>query len=229
MDPKLVIEQFHDHLAPTLDTYEQAIYLYLLRHSRLQGVEEIVVGFKSARRRTAFGVGEKGKPMAERTCYDKLRSLGSKGCVELVSSEREGTRVLVRLPSEISGLIKSPLQAAPIALENMDFFGVPENRRAILDREDGRCFYCQRVVNQANHVIEHVVSRPGGDDGYRNVVAACRECNNRKGSVAAGDFLRILYRSGVLGAADLQSRIDALDRLRKGDLKPTNSGSELAG
>lgn len=82
-----VIEQFHDHLAPTLDTYEQAIYLYLLRHSRLQGVEDIVVGCKSARRRMAFGIGEKGKPMAERTCYDKLRSLGAKGAVAVLPSE----------------------------------------------------------------------------------------------------------------------------------------------
>lgn len=78
MDAKIVLEEFHDHLAPKLDTYEQAIYLYLLRHSRLQGVEEIVVGFKSARRRMALGIGEKGKPMAEGTCYEKLRSLQSK-------------------------------------------------------------------------------------------------------------------------------------------------------
>lgn len=75
MDAKQILEQFHDYLAPKLDTYEQAIYLYVLRHSRLQGLDEVVVGFKSARRRIVLGIGEKGKPMAERTCYDKLRSL----------------------------------------------------------------------------------------------------------------------------------------------------------
>lgn len=30
-----VLKDFQDHLAPRLDTYEQSIYLYLLRHSRL--------------------------------------------------------------------------------------------------------------------------------------------------------------------------------------------------
>ena len=90
MDAKQILEQFHDYLAPKLDTYEQAIYLYVLRHSRLQGGDEVVVGFKSARRRIALGIGEKGKPMAEGTCYDKLRSLQSKGCIQVVSSERDG-------------------------------------------------------------------------------------------------------------------------------------------
>ena len=36
MDAKVILEQFHDYLAPQLDTYEQAIYLYVLRHGRLQ-------------------------------------------------------------------------------------------------------------------------------------------------------------------------------------------------
>ncbi len=45
-------------------------------------------------------------------------------------------------------------------------------------------------------VIEHVVSRPAGGNGYRNVVAACRQYNNRKGDSDAEDFLRILYAKG---------------------------------
>jgi hypothetical protein len=39
MDAKAVIEQFQDYLAPKLDTYEQALYLYIFRHNRLQGPE----------------------------------------------------------------------------------------------------------------------------------------------------------------------------------------------
>lgn len=41
--------QFQDFLAPKLDTYEQAIYLYIFRHSRMLGKPEVVIGFKSAR------------------------------------------------------------------------------------------------------------------------------------------------------------------------------------
>jgi len=72
MDVGQVLKDFQDHLAPRLDTYEPAIYLYLFRHTRLVGVKEAVVGFKSARRRMACGMGEKGKPMSENTAYEKL-------------------------------------------------------------------------------------------------------------------------------------------------------------
>jgi hypothetical protein len=69
--------QFQDYLAPKLDAYEQAIYLYIFRHSRLLGLEEVTIGFKSARNRMACGIGEKGKPMSENTAYIKLASLHS--------------------------------------------------------------------------------------------------------------------------------------------------------
>lgn len=46
MDLKIVLEEFQDYLAPTLDTYEQAVYLYILRHGRLQGKTEVTIGFK---------------------------------------------------------------------------------------------------------------------------------------------------------------------------------------
>ena len=51
-------KDFQDHLAPRLDTYEQALYLYLFCHMRFVGLEEAVIGFKSARRRMACGIGE---------------------------------------------------------------------------------------------------------------------------------------------------------------------------
>jgi hypothetical protein len=75
MELEQFFKDFQDHLAPRLDTYEQAVYLYLFRHTRFVGLEEAVIGFKSARRRMACGVGEKGKPMSENTAYEKLRSL----------------------------------------------------------------------------------------------------------------------------------------------------------
>lgn len=65
-----------------------------------------------------------------------------------------------------------------------------------------------------------VVSRPAGENCYRNVVAACRQCNNRKGSSTAEDWLRTLYREGFLKAPDFQDRLSHLERLRAGELKP---------
>jgi len=212
--------QFQDHLAPTLDVYEQAIYLYIVRHTIVEGKEEETIGFKSARKRLAFGVGKAGTPPSERIIYNKLKSLEAKGCVKLLSSERSGTRVRIFLPAEIPGLIPVACQEKHIPMELLDFFSVPENRKLILEREGWRCFYCLTKLDQNNHVLEHVVSRPEGDNSFRNVVAACRRCNNRKDSALAEDFLRSLYREGILSGDEISSRLKDLEQLHAGNLRP---------
>jgi hypothetical protein len=214
------LTQFQDFLAPRLDTYEQAIYLYIFRHSRLIGLDEAILGFKSARRRMATGIGVNGKSMAEGTCYEKLRSLQAKGCLEIVTVERSGSRIRLRLPSEIPGVVVQAEDSCPVDLEDMDFFAVEENRGLILAREGHKCFYCLRSLSPENHVIEHVSSRPEGNNGYRNVVAACRHCNNRKGKSDAEDFLRVLYREGFLSGDEFEQRVSHLQRLRAGELRP---------
>ncbi len=64
-----------------------------------------------------------------------------------------------------SGELVAPKEVNPILdLEEMDFFAVPENRLAILRRESYKCFYCLSTLNTSNHVIEHVLSRPEGNN-----------------------------------------------------------------
>jgi hypothetical protein len=219
-DVALVVKQIQDHLAPRLDTYEQALYLYLFRHTRLVGVAEAVFGFKSERKRLACGIGEKGKPMSENTAYVKLQSLEAKGCITIVDTVRDGRRISVKLPTEIPGIMPELVVPLPVDLETEDFFVVEENRARILEREGHRCFYCLRKLANDNHVIEHTISRPVGDNSYRNVVASCTECNNRKDASSADDWLRTLYREGLLDAATFQERQTHLERLREGGLKP---------
>lgn len=220
MDPQQFIAEFQDHLAPKLDTYEQAIYLYIFRHSRLIGLTEVTIGFKSARSRMACGIGEHGKPMSENTAYVKLRSLESKGAISILRTEHTGRLISLHLPNDMAGLIPSPENAAKINVEAMDFFEVPENRLLILKRENSRCFYTLEKLDEKNFVIDHVVSRPDGDNSYRNVVAASREANNRKGSTAADNFLRRLFRDGFLSASEMEERLLQLSRLKAGELKP---------
>ena len=220
MDAIEFLKQFQDYLAPILDTYEQAIYLYIFRHSRLIGQNEVTIGFRSARKKMAFGIGEKGKPMAERTVGSKLQSLQEKHCIEILSVDQNGRRVRLRLPSEMPDLIPAPSQTPSLDLEQIDFFEVPENRQLLLERERHHCFYCLRKIDSKNYVIEHVVSRPGGDNSYRNLVAACRQCNNRKGSASAEDFVRTLYRECLLSSDEFEGRLSLLERLRGGELKP---------
>lgn len=220
MDCREFLIQFQDHLAPTLDAYEQAIYLYVFRHSRLLGLEEVTIGFKSARIRMACGIGEKGKPMSENTAYVKLASLQEKGCISIIRTTHAGRALKLHLPSEIPGAIKESPSEVSIDLEDMDFFAVPENRLLLLKREGYRCFYTLQDLDESNFVVEHVVSRPAGNNGYRNVVAASREANNKKGATSAEDFLRRLYRQGYLSEAEFHDRLHKLVLLKAGELKP---------
>lgn len=186
----------------------------------VEGKREEIIGFKSARKKLAFGVGKAGTPPSEGIVYDKLKSLEAKGCIRVVGSERSGTRVQIVLPSEIPNLVPVATSAAPIDLEALDFFAVPENRKLILEREEWRCFYCLAKLDENNHVIEHVVSRPEGNNSYRNVVGACRRCNNRKNDIPAEDFLRSLYREGILSGDEFALRLSFLNKLLAGELKP---------
>lgn len=220
MDLARVFEDFEDYLAPRLDTYEQAVYLFILRHSRLVGLEEVTIGFKSARKKMAFGIGEAGKPMSEGTCYEKLRSLEKKGCLNILQTERGGTRVRLRLPDEIAGVVPRDTTLPTSDPEAFDFFSMRQNRILLLEREGHRCFYCLCQLDGQNHVVEHVRSRPNGNSGYRNVVAACIQCNNRKGATEAEDYIRALYRDGFLNEGEFKQRLVMMVKLAEGELKP---------
>lgn len=212
--------QFQDHLAPKLDTYEQAIYLYIFRKSRLLGVDEVTIGFKTARSRLATGIGEKGKPMSESSCYSRLSSLEEKGCIKVIRTNHAGRLLRLSLPSEIPGIIPPVAQEHVVDIEAMDFFGDPANRLLILKREDNKCFYTLQKLDKDNFIVEHVVSRPAGNNSYRNCVAASREANNKKGNTPAEDFLRRLFRGGYLNETEFQGRMQALAQLKDGQLKP---------
>ena len=211
----MAIEQFQDYLAPQLDVYEQAVYLYILRHSRLIGKPRLTIELKTARHLIAKGLGKRGSPLAERTCLDKLKSLAKKGCITLTGADDVAPDVRVLLPSEVPGLIKKQDRRAAL-----DYFNVLENRRLILDREQGRCFYCFKKLNESNRTLDHVARGPTATSGYRNVVACCRRCNNRKGESSAEDLVRVLYREGYVTADVLADRLLALQSLREGELVP---------
>ena len=55
MDTTEFLMQFQDHVAPRLDTYEQVIYLYVVRHSRLVGRDDVVIGFQVRKEGHGFG------------------------------------------------------------------------------------------------------------------------------------------------------------------------------
>lgn len=59
---------------------------------------------------------------------------------------------------------------------------LPCSRRGVLARDRETCQYCAAQPGRSNLTIDHVVPRSrGGQTVWDNVVAACRECNHRKG------------------------------------------------
>lgn len=222
-DLRQFITTFQDFLAPKLDVYEQAIYLYVFRHSRLIGLDEIALGLKSARHRLAVGIGTAGSPMSESTATEKLLSLQKKGCIEVLRTTHAGRLMKIRLPSEIPHLIPDPTSDHIVDVEALDFYSDEKNRLLLLKRENYRCFYTLKTLVADNFVIDHVTSRPLGDNSYRNCVAASREANNRKGAMAAEDFLRKLYREDFLSENELEDRLSYLRKLKAGELKPPMS------
>ena len=50
--------------------------------------------------------------------------------------------------------------------------------------QKGICYYCNRHVGRAGLTMDHVVPLSRGGRSTRgNIVAACKECNNRKKSL----------------------------------------------
>ncbi|MCX6910000.1 MAG: HNH endonuclease signature motif containing protein [Verrucomicrobia bacterium] len=218
MDIKRFLEQFQDYLVPKLDAYEAAIYLYIFRRTHLVGDPDITIGCRSVGKHLPLSIRAKGKRIGPTALSEKLESLKKKGYLEK-KGERKGTRVCIKLPHEIPGLISKSEPPRTLSLEEMDFYEILENRLSIFQREGNRCFYCSAQLDDGNRVIDHVF-RPKGDNHYRNVVAACVPCNSSKDKDAPDDFLRRLYRKGALNVAELELRLDALKQLAAGNLKP---------
>ncbi len=209
-----------DHIAPHLDVYEQTVYLYLLGKALSADQDVVVQSIKSGRLQMGFGAGDNLKPMSETSATKRVRSLQDKGLIEVLGAERAGTRFRVTMPFAAEAFQPQEVPDFLRPLEVVDFFQEPEGRVAILEREDWKCFYCGVKLDSANHVMEHVVSRPAGRNTCDNIVASCRSCNNKKGDIEADDFLRMLYRSGILSQPELTDAVEKLRELKAGKLIP---------
>ena len=219
-DAERVWKQFEDVVAPRLgfSLIERAIYLHLLRHSRLEGKER----FHFSLNWLARGIRISREPVRA-----GLRRLVQRGALRLLNRSTHGHMVEVRLPDEIRIAWDPRLQpdrrkadGAAIKLENINFFENPERREAIYNRERGLCFYCLRRLEHDSRQLDHVVPlADGGDHSYRNLVSCCADCNFTKSGKGAADFLRGLYRDGRLTADEFRERLRMLKALARGELR----------
>jgi len=227
MDLVRIFADAEDRLFPSLrlTTHERALYYHLLRHSRFDGRASVT--------RTKQQLAD-ALDLAPTTIRNALRALARAGCIRIAARlGLRGMQLDIRLPAEIFLRCHPEESAAAddegsaLAVQSSDSsallpkrgradgrFRSPAVRDACFAREGGRCFYCLRALREGAWSLDHVVPLvAGGDDSAANAVAVCHECNCSKGESAAPDFLRSLYRRGLLTAVELESRVKALQSL----------------
>ena len=63
-----------------------------------------------------------------------------------------------------------------------DQYVPPLNNRTLFKRDANLCLYCAMRFPTRNLTRDHITPLShGGNDGWNNVVTACRRCNNHKG------------------------------------------------
>ena len=219
LDWQQLLIELEDVVFPqkSLDSWERTLYLHLLRRTHAEGSPTGVF---------AIAPLSKALPISDIKVREVLRSLHTKGCVQIQDRSRLGHEVTVFLPSEIDGLSRVRPVAESIDIESLDFFD-RKYVAPLLKREQFACFYCLRTIDAKSCELDHVipqVERP--DNTYRNIVCACHTCNKGKGSQAADTFLRARYRLGLLSDDELGTRLSALVALKDGQLKPRVAGTD---
>jgi hypothetical protein len=220
-DLKQVVSEIQDYLAPQLDGWEQMLYHYLFRHTHLEGRETIIVASRSIGPKIGKGRSDASE-LARNNGPRKLRALEEKGAIKILNKTRLGTEVRVFLPRDIPGLIPKISEPNSADLTLIDFFSIEENRKKIFDRDLRRCCYCLKSVSQENFSLDHIVPQAnGGNHSYKNLVTACFECNSKKHSQSAEDFLRLNYRAQLISNDEFNACLKYINDVSSGAVVPS--------
>jgi hypothetical protein len=210
--------EIQDYLVPKLDTYEQAIYHYIFRHTYLMGEQSTL--FSNKRAQIGFGSGAEGTPPSESSRSKKLRSLEQKGAVKILDRSHKGMLVSIILPKDIEGLI-CPSQEFDINLEHLDFYKDKRLLDSILEREGYRCFYTGKIITKDTCYLDHVIAQSvRGNNSYKNIVASCYDANSMKNNKPVEEFTRQLYKDDILSLEEFNQLKMKIQKLQNGDLVP---------
>lgn len=221
MNPEDFFREYIDYAVPLLETTEQSIYLYIIRHTFMEGKDNILISISNAAKNNIFGLSGRGGTMGISSTRDKVYTLQEKGFVRVIDSTPTGLRLQAILPSDIPSIKKTAcVSAHEIPLEELDFYSDPLLRIRIRERENNKCFYSLQKITDENFTVDHVISRPEGKNTYNNLVATTKAMNNRKSNMSAEDFLRTLLRENLLSEFEFKERLTALEQLKAWELKP---------
>ena len=200
--------EVQDRLVPALQLKpsELAVYLHLLRHTRLVGRRRI--------RMSAQMLG-RGVCLSHTSARLKLHILIRKRCIRVAHWGTQGHVVEVLLPEEIAADL-APTVASAAREHRLTPMRSRRKHRRVLRESNGACFYCSKRLARGRGQFDHVVPLAwGGSEDDWNVVLSCMECNVRKGQSDAGDFLRTLWRQGRIARLELRARLAKVTAIQK--------------
>lgn len=147
-EPIEALRDIQDHLAPLMDTYEQAMYqyIYIFRHTILEGKDTAIISIRTAN--IGLGKSKAGSLPSEAQKAKKFRALEEKGYINIVSRSYKGTEVKINLPKEIAGVVPSEIHLdEDIDIDTIDFYEGRKYVDELLKRESHKCFYTlQRIT-----------------------------------------------------------------------------------
>ena len=209
-----------------LDTYEQAIYHYIFRHTYLIQLETTLFSYRSAE--IGFDAGAVGAQPSNSSRSKKLKSLELKGAVKILERSHKGILVVIVLPQNISGLIKLK-NSFEIDIDSLDFYKDCRLLPSILEREGYRCFYTGKKITEEKCYLDLVVaSSTYGDNSYKNIVASSYDANSMKNNKSVGDFIRQLYKEDIISLVEFDSLKIKIEDLQKGKLIPNKESVKKA-
>jgi 5-methylcytosine-specific restriction endonuclease McrA len=72
------------------------------------------------------------------------------------------------------------------------------NRKGVFLRDRNMCQYCAKVLTPNKVTMDHVFPRArGGENSWKNCVASCTECNNKKGAKTPEEAKMVLLKKPV--------------------------------
>lgn len=210
-----------DYLVPVLDTYEQAMYWFVFRHTILEGKDTALISVRTAN--IGLGKSKAGSLPSEGVKKKKIRALEEKGCIQIVSKSHKGTEIRIFLPKEILGIVPLEIELMTDSnnIESIDFYEGRNYVDELLVREENKCFYTLQNITKENCVLDHVIPQAkGGNNSYKNIVASSFDANSLKNDKDADDFAREIYRMGLINFDEMQGLLKKIELLQSGDLVP---------
>jgi hypothetical protein len=196
----IIIQEIVDDLQPLLSPYEAAFYWYAFRHSLAEnGNPHVRLSGRALQRGLVKSSSSKAvdHPISQTKVRETFRALETIGAIRKEGEpNREGTPYRVLIPDEIEACRK--FRAARIATEpkpevavtDIDYYNVPENRLKVFERDGYKCRYCGKQLTRFTVTLDHVKPvAEKGDNSFDNLLTACLSCNSRKHHRPLGDFL----------------------------------------